>query len=468
MAAIHAPISSHTSPHILTPSTSSTTNKPLAPLPALAPATISTQKHWVIPPRPKPGRKPALDAPPTKRKAQNREAQRAFRERRAAKVGELEDQMKEMEEEDARERNELRDRIRMLEEDVDHWKETSEVWHRRCSEAEEMLGRERQVMQGLELEVQMVRGGMSGSTDAVPLPSRRHRHNTAAPVQQTETNQNDEEGGNLTCGRCSGDSRCQCIEEAFEMSNITTLNHGNFKRPHSPPKSLQNSKRFRQTDESNEEPTEVDFTTCQPPRLPTTNSSSSIPTTTAPVDDCGFCSNGTACICAEIRRQEQYEQRRQIKAENTANARTSQNQGSCTMNPGSCSQCQSNPISKTFCTTLAASRTVNPQANGTSAPTNGATDMSPPSIYFGTGGTLNCADAFTTLAHHPSFARASTQLSSWVPQLATRSVPVASNNTSHLEGRTAFEIEAASVMEVMKTFDRRYGDGAVERESGRG
>ncbi|GMM38392.1 hypothetical protein DASC09_057310 [Saccharomycopsis crataegensis] len=51
---------------------------------------ISTSKQWVLPPRPKPGRKPSLDTPTTKRKAQNRAAQRAFRERKANKIQELE------------------------------------------------------------------------------------------------------------------------------------------------------------------------------------------------------------------------------------------------------------------------------------------------------------------------------------------------------------------------------------------
>ncbi len=62
-------------------------------------SSIGPTKNWVVPPRPKPGRKPATDTPPTKRKAQNRAAQRAFRERRAARVGELEEQLKETEEE---------------------------------------------------------------------------------------------------------------------------------------------------------------------------------------------------------------------------------------------------------------------------------------------------------------------------------------------------------------------------------
>src|ERR1700712_4545621 len=58
---------------------------------ATTPGLVTT-KEWVIPPRPKPGRKPATDTPPTKRKAQNRQAQRAFRERKTALVGELQEQ----------------------------------------------------------------------------------------------------------------------------------------------------------------------------------------------------------------------------------------------------------------------------------------------------------------------------------------------------------------------------------------
>src|SRR5271154_4445069 len=74
-----------------------------------------TSKEWVIPPRPKPGRKPATDTPPTKRKAQNRAAQRAFRERRAARVGELEEQMKLVEDEHELEVDHLRETVARLE-----------------------------------------------------------------------------------------------------------------------------------------------------------------------------------------------------------------------------------------------------------------------------------------------------------------------------------------------------------------
>lgn len=61
--------------------------------------SIVTSREWVLPPRPKPGRKPSVDTPASKRKAQNRAAQRAFRERRATRVQELEQKLLEVEKE---------------------------------------------------------------------------------------------------------------------------------------------------------------------------------------------------------------------------------------------------------------------------------------------------------------------------------------------------------------------------------
>lgn len=69
---------------------------------AASPGTVTsivTSREWVLPPRPKPGRKPSVDTPASKRKAQNRAAQRAFRERRATRVQELEQQLLEVEKE---------------------------------------------------------------------------------------------------------------------------------------------------------------------------------------------------------------------------------------------------------------------------------------------------------------------------------------------------------------------------------
>lgn len=54
---------------------------------------LSISRNYVIPPRPKPGRKPSNDTPPSRRKVQNRDAQRAFRERKSRAVRILEEQL---------------------------------------------------------------------------------------------------------------------------------------------------------------------------------------------------------------------------------------------------------------------------------------------------------------------------------------------------------------------------------------
>jgi hypothetical protein len=64
---------------------------------------------------------------------------------------------------------------------------------------------------------------------------------------------------------------------------------------------------------------------------------------------------------------------------------------------------------------------------------------------------LSCADAFTTLSRHPNFNRASDEISTWLPKLHT--LP----NPQDL-ARPAMEVEAASVMGVLRYFDRRFAD----------
>ncbi|EPE02883.1 bzip transcription factor [Ophiostoma piceae UAMH 11346] len=118
---------------------------PMPQSPAAAPSPASvigkppmsiTSKEWVIPPRPKPGRKPATDTPPTKRKAQNRAAQRAFRERRAARVGELEDQLEDQRLDYDRTERDYQEKIQGLETDV-------QVLRSRCQYLENLLEKEK-------------------------------------------------------------------------------------------------------------------------------------------------------------------------------------------------------------------------------------------------------------------------------------------------------------------------------------
>jgi hypothetical protein len=71
--------------------------------------------------------------------------------------------------------------------------------------------------------------------------------------------------------------------------------------------------------------------------------------------------------------------------------------------------------------------------------------------------TLSCADAFTTLSRHPNFSKASDEISSWLPKLHTlpnpRDLALAERGS-----RAAMEVEAASVMGVLRYFDRRFAE----------
>ena len=470
------------------------------------------QKEWIVPPRPKPGRKPAIDIPPTKRKAQNRAAQRAFRERRASKVGELEDQMKIMEEEDEREQEALRGQIKKLETDVERYRQLLIAYEERLKAVESELYEERHIKEKIQGELSILRDRTPASTDAVPLPPTI-ANNSSQVASMSGQNAIDVEGSvtevPLGCGQCSIDTRCECIEQAFEMGNLDDVVSDQVpKRPCSSTDAIDN-KRICRGDGQDElvkpeqQENEIDFTTIGAlPQLVTSSSTSSIPApapTNSMIESCGFCQDGSPCLCAAVADGApsiNRESDRQIahllsqpsdmskyitpdSLPNFSFSRSSTVGDSCVNGPGTCNQCQTDPNSTLFCKSLAATRceTANlndpkafasqPSAPPCSNP-NGccrqATSTSqshlPPSLdrsstHAITGPTLSCADAFTTLSRHPAFDKASEKLGAWLPQLAT--VPQAA-------GKSAFEIEAASIMGVLRFFDRRFGkEGGANR-----
>ena len=436
-----------TSAHVLTPSTSSITNKPLAPMPGTTyQPPISMNKVWVLPSKPKPGRKPAVDTPPTKRKAQNRDAQRAFRERRAAKVSELEDQMRAKEEEDRKGQEQLLARVNRLELSLEDCTEKLLYWREKYSEIEDAYEREQRLRRSVEMEMDMLRKGMKNEVEAVALPPRRAAQtgymtvSTPEVPDATATTGSDDMG----CGNCSVETRCQCIDEAFKMDNMATEPDAQtFKRPHSP-QSYTDNKRRRPSnlDTSSEIDFTAQFSTRRNPILTSSTSTSSIAATALP-DPCGFCSDGTTCLCAELAKEIPDRALKTpastlptppesaIPSSNTSNP--------CINGPGSCTQCRSNPTSTLFCKSLASTRTTNPTFPKMKTTSDQAAITQ--------GSTLNCADAFTVLSRHPGFDQATSELTTWISHLST--VPSAT---------TAFDIEAASVMGVLKLFDRRFGN----------
>ncbi|KAI4183634.1 MAG: hypothetical protein L6R41_005291 [Letrouitia leprolyta] len=468
------------SPPVLAPLTPSIVTKPLAPnLSALPSPSIFTHKEWVIPPRPKPGRKPAADTPPTKRKAQNRQAQRAFRERRAARVGELEEQMKKMEEEDAREQEDLRTQLRQLKADLQSHSQLLLSFRQRMEELESQISQERKLRMDAETKLGTLKNSQTYGTDAVSLPSRKPNHEKQLSIPNDVLSNpqalDPYQEVSVGCGRCSQDTRCECIEQAFDIDDIAANSSETpSKRPHSPSIDEDN-KRLRQEANQESEDNEIDFTsrftTKKPPNLTTSASSASLPTAGRNSDPCGFCQDGSPCICAEMALEA-------IKSESRPTAENVKPEPSkppnpCINGPGTCAQCLSDANSTLFCKSLAATRPgyrpnqsfapemlvestnddlpPTPSSN-TDFPTEEA-NAAEPAI---TGPTLTCADAYETLSRHPAFEQASQELSTWMPQLAT--VPGG-------RARTAFEVEAASVMGVLKFFDRRFGKNSQKRRA---
>ncbi|KAL1836213.1 hypothetical protein VTJ49DRAFT_5420 [Mycothermus thermophilus] len=601
---VSSPASASSPAAVSTPTSSSSGAPPIAIRPSAGPSaarnTMSpapqtgslsmTTKEWVIPPRPKPGRKPATDTPPTKRKAQNRAAQRAFRERRAARVGELEEQLEEEKENHER-------AVRELQERISHLELETQTLQSRCQMLESMLEKERQSrvaasggwdrsgsMTGVQtnghssaphpvrpLQLTPLR---SIAAAAIPIAEPRplaqpfsiaqivSPPETAAPAslscgscQSTGSCACAEEvlrsAADLAmgCGRCTLDSRCECLEETIQAA--TTSNE--LKRPlpsGSPPPAPPEEKRQRSDAGI---VMETDFTAIfssqnQRAAAAPTQSLFSPPTSEPlasiePRDPCGFCKDGTYCVCADAMisaplpppTQPLVSEQTQthtpppseddvvpIPMEVTATgaiklpgprrqtARQPQNttatapSGGCGPNgPGTCAQCLADPKSGLFCRSLAANFEKNnmntsssgggccgnggpggccksgPQtppattATNTSTSTNTNTNSTLPSI----GLSLSCADAYKTLASHRHFDEAADDIGSWLPKL--RAVPVlprpgggngnfgvagAGHGGGHQGGRDTaarapIEVEAASIMSVLKDFDVRFGRG---------
>ncbi|KAA8647588.1 hypothetical protein EYZ11_004957 [Aspergillus tanneri] len=478
---------------------------PLAPALAAKPAISPspgpgtpgsvTSKEWVIPPRPKPGRKPATDTPPTKRKAQNRAAQRAFRERRAARVNELEEQMKQIEDEHEIQVLALKEQISNLSREVEQCRHEISWWRTRCHALEKEVAVERGAKEALVREFRSSTSDKNASNDKARPAARVSSADRDANERAASNNGGDHANGEreevpLGCSNCSS-THCQCIEDAFAMPGIETQNS---KRP-----STSRQNRAEPEIKPDPEEMEIDFTTRfaapQAPADTTTNVSSPA------VDPCGFCQDGTPCICAEMAAQEEQRGRRNSFENNRlapiqnlsqftpppsdGDVRSemilppiSQATNPCANGPGTCAQCQADPRSTLFCKTLAASRsasaassgccggkgadggccqsrnpnpprtgsTGNPNSNSNS---NTATSSKTPSL------TLSCADAFTTLSRHPNFSRASDEISAWLPKLHTLPNP---QEVAPANARAALEVEAASVMGVLRYFDRRFAD----------
>lgn len=437
-----------------------------SPPPNSANANMSlTSKEWVIPPRPKPGRKPATDTPPSKRKAQNRAAQRAFRERRAARVSELEDEIKRIDDENDREQDSLRVRVSQLEREVEQHRLDLVSWVDRCTRLENELS------------------SLRASRAASKTPAHSPIHNQPDPPDTT-----------VGCGKCTLDTRCQCIDDAFDAMNGDILPDPLSDKRHHSPDHTRRGKRVKTEPSDN---LEIDFTAMY--SKPQSSSHKQQPSPTLVIaDPCGFCSDGTPCICAEMAAEQERSQPALLHQSTTSTVARSDiphqfseftpppSEGdvvptqTCAIGPGTCAQCLADPNSTAFCKSLAASRSQSraqgaegccggrtpggsccstqavrlpPRTTRSRAAAASSSNLQKPAV------TLTCADAYTTLSRHPGYARATGEMTTWLPKLHASDAATDGKTgvLGNVQSRPAMEIDAANVMAVLKDFDRRFG-----------
>lgn len=324
---------------------------------------IQTSKEWVLPPRPKPGRKADTDNAPTKRKAQNREAQRAFRERRAARVGELEQQIRDIE---AAHRAELE----ALEVDNGQLK----LDNLKLREAFEGLSRELNTIRSLtKLSESPIHSMQTPNlTPNASVPSIQIQQMASpAPsndIEFTSTHRNST--------AAISPLRFETLSEAYLGQSVPLRRRGRTSGQETPA-----CKKRKASPRSEEVEYSFSSSAFRPPAG----------------ESCGFCSDGTPCLCAEAAQQHAEEEQRikqgveeteicgicakevpcpcsdMIETEaagiqalpgqaifenlDAASTMPEEDNGLCTGNPGSCRQCQLDPMSTLFCRTLASSMT---------------------------------------------------------------------------------------------------------------
>ncbi|KAI1185836.1 hypothetical protein F5B17DRAFT_441540 [Nemania serpens] len=509
----------------------------------VSPDTSITSKEWVIPPRPKPGRKPATDTPPTKRKAQNRAAQRAFRERRAARVSELEDELEEQREEHERIQQQLHHQIEGLNAEV-------ESLRGQCGALKDTLEKERAERAAIANELESlqrrwqdeVASVSSRNGSFVSLQGRiqsfsSQQQSRNAPTQRNSTASLSIQqiisppelpasaslpqallgvtgcgncsangtcacvddilaGTTVECGKCTLGTRCECLEAALNISatGAETSAETELKRkPSSIPVLAPEEKRQK----AESYPNEIDFTAMfssskkDAASTAASASTEALPTsiqTFAPREPCGFCTESSYCMCAEaaaaqslppMNQQVQTPPFSEDDVEPTPMEVTSTGavklpgirsldrnsfqsapkpSGCGTSGPGTCSQCLRDPKSGLFCRSLAATfsrETGNASGEccGGSGGSGCCKSANPPAQTSNSsfGVSLSCADAYQTLSSHPGFERAADDFGTWLPKL--KAIPKPANAF----GRTALEVETASIMGVLKEFDVRFG-----------
>lgn len=328
------------------------------------------------------------------------------------------------------------------------------------------------------------------SAPSVPLRRRSNRNQPPASSRPSSPDP-------LGCGRCSKDGTCACITEA--AATIYPPSTNTQKRPTSPSSST--PKRTRTTsyvDLTPPDELETDFTTlymaklrCAPVFSDSTSGLARMP------DPCGFCSDGTHCVCAEAAAatgasvvgdmlmdndsdseehhstrlppllsshtpppvDNQTLERPMVLHPPMTKGSASQGLWPSSCQPGGCTQCKNDPMSTLFCQSVAtkigrpdgccgggscgdsnkSNSTLSSRAREAQG-TNGGEDK---------GTFIPASAAYQALSRHRGFEEATADLGSLVRPLMVKQA----------DGRCPL-VEVSSVRDVLKQLDRRFGSDA--------
>ena len=318
-----------------------------------------TSTNYVVPPRPKPGRKPATDEPASKRKAQNRESQRAFRARKAAKLNEMQTQVETVE---SRHRDAMTKRIAEL-----HQKEM------RIKELEGLLAQSKEAERRTAQERDFWKDRSAQRPAQLQMPERdiRDQHypmltpfadrpDVLFPTQLSPSRQDSPTRGSVSsftgyntptaidigCGKCTLGGECACIAELAKIPSAhpfmapVPITRTPRRTSLSPIKGLEIRAVEVFTDR------ETDFT-AQFAKRKVQRPSIAFMTDGSDESRCGFCTDDSNCLCMDKTLQNQ-ESRHAANGEVKRSTRSAVASG-----PGSCADCQSNPQQRAWCQRVA-------------------------------------------------------------------------------------------------------------------
>lgn len=444
---------------------------------------------YAIPPRPKPGRKPATDEPQTKRKAQNREAQRNFRQRKAQKLNDLELEVSIKERHHLEEKNALHARIEVLDNQNQYQQQEINGLLERTRSLEAQLKEQIELSQRLQTDCDF----WKTKAESAPQPSSSSARKGAAvssPAASSRDRADSTRSNRIApdgCGNCEVDGDCACVQSLLNTSSTEyAVQQSHGKEPVTP---ISDDVQMSDALETSYDDREIDFTTHQPTveidLHHDKRTSVAFVTHPAPVEDrCGFCTDVSNCLCAATAASQapavsekdvlSLPPMAAVPLKRTARKAT-------TSGPGSCADCRANPLQREWCRAVAmgkldgsagfTGRTLPSVNKLSSIDNNTANSARPrlPSIDMAGRFSVGCSDAFRLFDGRVSMDR---NKMDWTKEL----VPLPRGAARHVElpsisgrvkaekqgeGWSPYEIDSASILGALAHHDRRHA--AVRR-----